>query len=170
MPVYGATSEHDNVVKLLYYAGFFLLFCSLGTFGSAGLINYKATKWPETTAQIQSCSLGQYGPVDNGMLYALNCDISYRYSGRSYKTMLLTRMTRSVQERSAINNWIADNRRGTTLSIRVNPSYADEFVVLSPLPGQYGENAGDFNNAAILIGSLSFVLLTTARVLVRRGW
>jgi hypothetical protein len=38
------------------------------------------------------------------------------------------------------------------------------------LPGQRGENAGDFINAAIIMGSVSIVLLATARALVKRGW
>jgi hypothetical protein len=158
------------VVKCLYFAGFFLLFCSLGTFGSAGLITYKGTKWPETTAQIQRCSLGEYGAGKKDTLYALNCDITYPFSGRSYKNILQTRLTRSLQERSAIIEWIAEGRRPTTVSIRVNPRYPEEFIVLSPLPGKHGDDAGGFTNAAIIIGSISVVLLGTARILAKQGW
>jgi hypothetical protein len=170
MPAYGDPRRHGPVVKILYFAGFFLLFCSLGTFGSAGLITYKATKWPETTAQIQRCSLGEYGAGKEDALYGLNCDIAYPFSGRLYKNLLQTRLTRSLQERSAINAWIAVNRPGATVSIRVNPRYPEQFIVLSPLPGKQGDDAGEFTNAAIIIGSISVVVLATARTLDKRGW
>jgi uncharacterized protein DUF3592 len=170
MPAYGDPRRHGPVVKILYFAGFFLLFCSLGTFGSAGLITYKATKWPETTAQIQRCSLGEYRAGKEGTLYALNCDITYPFSGRSYKSVLQTKVTRSLQERSAIEEWIAEGRRPATVSIRVNPRYPEQFVVLSPLPGKHGDDAGAFTSAAIIIGCISVVLLAAARVLARQGW
>jgi hypothetical protein len=169
MLAYGTTHKHPNTLRVLYSVGFFLLFFSLGTFGSAGLITYKATKWPETTAQIQDCSLGQYGPVEGSMLYALTCGINYQFAGHPYKNYLQTNLTHSLQERSEISKWITLNRP-TTLSVRVNPRYPSEFVVLSHLPGQRGENAGDFINAAIIMGSVSIVLLATARALVKRGW
>ena len=170
MPAYGQPRRHGPAVKCLYFAGFFLLFCSLGTFGSAGLITYKGSKWPETTAQIQRCSLGEYGAGKKDTLYALNCDIAYTFSGRAYKNILQTRLTLSLQERSAINQWIAVNPPGATVSIRVNPRYPEEFIALSPLPGKQGDDAGGFTNAAIIIGSISIVLLATARALVKQGW
>ena len=169
MLFFGTTSKHGKIVGLLYYVGFFLLFFSLGTFGSAGLITYKATKWPETTAEIQDCSLSEYGPVDGGMLYALTCGVNYQFSGRSYKNTLQTNLTHSLQERAEISKWITLNRP-TTLNVRVNPTYPSQFIVLSPLPGKRGDNAGDFINAAIIMGSISGFLLVTARALVRRGW
>jgi hypothetical protein len=166
---FGTTRKHSKVVGLLYYAGFFLLFFCLGTFGSAGLITYKATKWPATTAEIQDCSLSEYGPVDGGMLYALTCGVNYPFSGRSYKNTLQTNLTHSLQERAEISKWITLNRP-TTLNVRVNPSYPSQFIVMSQLPGKRGDNAGDFINAAIIMGSVSAALLVTARALVRRGW
>ena len=170
MPACGTTRQHGVVVGALYYVGFFLLFFCLGTFGSAGLITYKATKWPEATAQIQDCSLGEYAPrADEGSLYNLHCGISYGFAGHSFKTSLQTNLTRSIAERHAIKDWVADNR-SATVSIRVNPKYPEEFVVTSYLPGKRGDNAGDFINAAIVMGSVSGALLATARTLVRRGW
>jgi hypothetical protein len=87
-----------------------------------------------------------------------------------YKNLLQTRLTRSLQERSAINAWIAVNRPGATVSIRVNPRYPEQFVVLSPLPGKHGDDAGAFTSAAIIIGCISVVVLATARTLDKRGW
>ncbi len=54
--------------------------------------------------------------------------------------------------------------------MRVNPSYPSQFIVMSQLPGKRGDNAGDFINTAIIMGSVSAALLVTARALVRRGW
>src|SRR5216683_2706728 len=104
MAAYGQTRKHGKVVGLLFYIGFFLLFCSLGTFGSAGLIAYQAAKWTETTAQIEDCSLGEY---DRGTLYALRCAISYQIAGRTYKNSVHSHFTRSLRNRSEISQWIA---------------------------------------------------------------
>ena len=163
------TRQHGIVVGALYYIGFFLLFCSLGTFGSAGFITYKATKWPVINAQLQDCSLGQHPLHKEPQFYNLNCGITYQLDSHSYKSILLTRFSRSIQERDAINDWIASHR-GESVVIRVNPSFPHEFVVQSSLPGRRARDAGDFANAGIVLGSVSLVLLASAHTLVRRGW
>ena len=162
------TRQHGVVVGTLYYVGFFLLFCSLGTFSSAGLLAYRAAKWPLANAQVQDCSLGAYPLHKEPKLYGLNCGITYQMAGRSYKNFLNTRLTSSIQERDAITNWIS-NHRGAVVVIRVNPSYPQEFVVQSRLPGKRGREAGDFVNAGIVLGSVSLVLLAGAQGLARRG-
>ena len=161
--------QHGVVVGTLYYTGFFLLFCCLGTFGSAGFIAYRGANWPVTNAQIQGCSLGKYPLDKQDSLYALHCEINYQHAGRSYKNILQTRLTSSNHERDTISNWIASNRSGTVV-IKVNPAYPDEYVVRSPLPGKRGDQADDFANAGIILGCVSFALLAAARALVRRGW
>jgi hypothetical protein len=173
MPAYASTQKHGIVVAVLYYVGFFLLISCLGTFGSAGLITYNASiarsRWTETAAEIENCSLGEYGRPDDEF-YALSCGIKYHLAGRTYTNSLLTKFTRSLQERSEITHWVALNRRGATLNIRVNPRYPHEFIVQSQLPAKRGRIAEDYIGAAIVMGSVGFILTTTGRGLARRGW
>ena len=164
----GASRQHGIVVGALYYVGFFLLFCSLGTFGSAGFLTYHARNWVVTNAELQNCSLGTYPLHKEPKKWALNCGITYHIAGHVYKNLLHTRLTSSIQERDAITKWIASNR-GTVVA-RANPSHPDEYVIESSLPGTQGRKAGDFANAAIVLGSISLVLLAAAHSLARRGW
>lgn len=112
-----SAGKHRGIIGVLYSVGFFLLFLALGAFGSAGVLTYKATHWIETAAQIQDCSLGEY---DHGALFALHCGIGYQLAGRPYTNSLHSHLSRSLHERSEISHWIAVNRPGATLTIRVN--------------------------------------------------
>jgi hypothetical protein len=177
MPRYGTTREDSGIIKVLYYVGFFVLFSSLGTFGSAGFLTYRAnvaqTQWPEAAAQIEDCMLGEYGSAAKAsgeMSYALHCGVTYQLAGRSYKNSISTKFTHSLQDRSEIKHWIALNRPGSTLNIRVDPSYPDRLIVQSPLPGTRGDNPVDFMAAAVIMLGVSMVVLETARRLYRRGW
>ena len=164
-----ASGRPGLIAGVLYYIGFFLLFCCLGTFGSAALVAYRATKWLAASAQVQDCSLGKYPLAKEPKMYNLQCGITYQLAGHSYKNVLNTRLTRSIQERDAINDWISSNRGATMMNIRVNPSYPHEFVVQTRLPGKRGQEAGDFANAGIVLGSISLVLLASAHTMARRG-
>jgi hypothetical protein len=173
MPAYALNQKHGIVVAVLYYVGFFLLISGLGTFGSAGLLAYNAnvakSRWTETAAGIEECSLGEYGRPDD-KFYALSCGIKYHLADRTYTNSFLTNFTHSLQERSEITHWVALNRRGATLNIRVNPAYPREFIVESQLPAKRGRIPEDYVGAAIVMGSVGFILTTTGRALARRGW
>src|ERR1700694_105398 len=121
MPAYGPTQKHGIVVAVLFYVGFFLLISGWGTFGSAALLTHTAnvarSKWTETAAEIEDCSLGEYGRPDD-RFYALGCGIKYHLAGRTYTNSFMTNFTRSIQERSEITHWVALNRRGATLHVR----------------------------------------------------
>jgi hypothetical protein len=156
-----------RVVRLLYYLGFLLLFSSLGTVGSAVFLAHRATAWTPAVAQVQDCSLEEYGP-QGGERSALGCEIAYRLAGQTYSTSFLTRFTSSPRERLAIIDWISHSRSGVTLNLRVNPSYPSEIIVQSPLPVGQGDDPNDFVHAAGVLGVGGLVFLVSAGVIMRR--
>jgi hypothetical protein len=159
--------KHPKLVGLLYYLGFLSLFCSLGTFGSAQFLNYRASIWTAATARIQGCSLEKY-ETSEPKLYALACDITYPIAGQVLSNSFLTNLTRSPLDRLAISDWVSQNPSGATLALRVNPSSPRQFIVQGHLPVTRGDDPADFLYAAAILGAVSLVLLAIARALRER--
>jgi hypothetical protein len=171
MLVYRTTGKHGKIVGSLFFAGYFLLFCSLGTVGSAQYLVYKAnlakSKWTETVAQTKGCSLGEY---ERGARFALHCGISYQFAGKTHTNSLDSNFIRSLRERSEISDWITRRRTETALVLKVNPAHPDQFIVQNHLPFKRGDDPAGFIRAAITMGSISLILLAAGRNLGRRGW
>ncbi len=154
---------------LLLLFGWFLLFCAILSFLNSGwraLQAHLQSKWIETAAHIQKCSLRTYYPFrknGGGVVYSLRCDLEYEYAGRRYQYDLHTRSERSARSRIDIDNWIGQNPPGTILLARVNPSNPNELVVESDLPQrQFGTVAEALATAAIF-GLPAFVMIGVGR-------
>ncbi len=118
-----------------------MLFCAFLMLIAAGWRGYRThiinTRWIETRAQIQKCSLDVYHPFtrDGGaVVYSLFCRLAYEFASHPYEYRLRTTSNRSKAVRSSINDWIAGHGPGTTLNIRVNPSDPKQVAVERELP------------------------------------
>jgi hypothetical protein len=145
--------------NLLVFLGYFMLFCAFVMLIAAGWRAYRThivnTRWIETTAQVQKCSLDVYHPFTRdggGVVYSLFCRLAYEFASRQYEHRLRTTSDRSEAVRSSILDWIPQHRPGTTLTIRVNPSDPNEVAVESELPIHQFNTAREALLTAIVFG------------------
>lgn len=169
MLVYSATRKHSRLVRFTFISGYFLLFASLGTFGSAAVIahqlNVMQSQWTPSTATIRSCKLGEYGHY-----YGLACRIRYQFNGRAYQEAFPDRLTRSRASRDRIMDWVGRHRPGDELAINVNPADPRHVFVKGDVPVAQGDTPEGFIYAAIILAAAGLTLTAIARKFVRAGW
>ncbi len=171
------TGKHGKTVGACFISGYFLLFFSAGTFGSAGVLTHKEnvakSRWMEETAHIRNCSIGEYEAtirVGGMKLYVLRCDMTYPVGGRLYRNGLHADSTGSLRVRSRIVQWISLHSPESEITVRVNPASPSEYFVQSPLPIHRGDDPDDFIWAAIFFAIAGLSLTAIGRKLVRAGW
>ena len=175
MSYFGA-SEHGLIVKATCFCGYFLLICSLGTFGSTVLLLHNEdvakSQWLDAAGHVKGCWVASQDPIiriGSGKYSAVLCEITYQHSGQTYRETLASRFTRSVEERSAIAAWMARSSE-YDVRIRIDPSNPDRFFVQSSLPFHPGDDPKDFAHAAMFMFALGLILTAIGRRLIRAGW
>ena len=166
---------HGLTVKVTCFCGFFLLISAAGCIGSAVLISRQQTPkpdWPSTSGHVKACNVFTFKPAFkiDGTSYTLLCDISYQFRGRKYDNVLDSGSTRSLQVRSVLAGWMAQNGRESDLAIRINPKHPYTYVVQTPLPFHHGRDPDGFAYAAVVMAGAGIVLVTIGRRLIRAGW
>jgi hypothetical protein len=168
--------RHGRLTRIVFFCGYFLLILSAGTFGSAGVISYRAhvarTRWTEATAHVRNCSIGVYDStfkMERGKLYALRCELMYQIGGRPYRNSFHSDFTRSLQVRSDIIRWISTHRFDD-LNVRVNPSEPWDYYVETPLPiNRRRDNADTFIYAGFAFAAGGLTLNAIGLRLARAG-
>lgn len=160
--------------NLLVFLGCFMLFCASVMLIAAAWRAYRThivnTRWIETSARIQKCSLHVYHPFvrdGGGIVYSLSCRLAYEFASRSYEYRLRTTSDRSEAVRSSIDEWIAEHGPGTTLIIRVNPSDPGQVSVEGGLPIHQFNTAKEALITAIAFGLPGLLFIPIGRKLTQ---
>jgi hypothetical protein len=125
-----------------------------------------SSRWVETPAQIQRCSLDTYHPFSRdggGVVYSLRCRLLIEAAGGSYDYDLRTTSERSEASRERIEEWVAQNKAGTMLSTRINPSDPKDIRVASQLPVLQTSTAKNGLVTALAFGVAALLFLAVAR-------
>jgi hypothetical protein len=166
--------RHGWPSRIAFFSGYFLLISSASTFGSAGVLSYRAhaakTRWTEATAHVRNCSIGVYDStfkMEKGKLYALRCELIYQIGGRPYRNSFHSDFTRSTQVRSDIIRWISAHRYDD-LNVRVNPKEPWDYYVETPLPvNRRRDNADTYIYAGFVFAAAGLTLNAIGRRLAR---
>jgi Protein of unknown function (DUF3592) len=160
--------------NLLVFFGYFMLFCAFLMLIAAAWRTYRThivnTRWVETPAQVQKCSLRLYHPSTRGgggVVYSLFCRLSYEFASRDYEFRLWTTSDRSEAVRSSVLHWIPQHRPGTALIVRVNPSNPNEISVESELPIHQFNTAREALLSAIVFGFPGLLFIPIGRKLTQ---
>ena len=158
--------------SILFLLGYFLFFCAAIMLTAAGWREYREhmvnSRWVETPAQVQKCSLDIYHPFrrdGGGVVYSLRCRLRVEAAGRPYDYALRTTSEPSEASRERMEEWVAQNKPGTMLLTRVNPSDPNELRVVSVLPVRQTETAKDGLVTALAFGALGLLFVAIARQL-----
>lgn len=165
-----------KAVGLVLLLGYFLLLCASVMLLAAGLRAWRdhvvASRWVEAQAQVRKCALGVYYPFardGGGITYSLRCHVVYDLDSRHYESDFRTISTRSLETRSRIDEWIAENGPGTALPVRINPSAPGELEVQTDLPLRQFATTRDHLLTTLVFAAPGFLLLAIGRKLVRRA-
>ena len=154
--------------------GYFLLFCAFLMSLEASWRTYRTyaveSRWVETAAELEKCSVGVFHPFvrgGGGTAFSLRCRLDYEFASRRYAYELHTISDRSVEARSNIRGWITQNGPGTSLLVRVNPADPNELVVATALPIRQFLTAKDGWLTVLVFGAPGLLLIAIGRKLAQ---
>ena len=111
------------------------LFALIATLGE-GWVEYRQSRWPETTARIAHCALKELDSARNPYV-AVECRIAFTRDGGAVEAKVRSRTCRASQG-GPLQEWAESHPDGAPISARYDPSNDHNVVLVTDDPAIWG--------------------------------
>ena len=132
----------------------------------------RQTGWPVVQATVDRCSLDENHPFQSeggGTTYNLKCTFNFDFADATRTATVHTTSTRSLEVRDPIEAWTRRHRKGSALTLRVNPGDPSEVLIQGEMPIHQQPTPGDGLGGGAVFGLIGVTLSGIGWVLRLRG-
>lgn len=153
--------------------GFFCLLCAVIMIPAGLWRTWQQSafdSWIASEARINWCDVeldAHLTTLRRRNVYSLHCNLAYEFNGQSYQPGYVATSNKQYETKRDIEKWIAGNRPGSRISIKINPAAPDQFFVTGKLPVHPFNTPEDAWVTTEVFGGLGVLLIAASRKGVR---
>lgn len=176
IPVKNAPSTRNKFSAIALLFGYFIIFCALLLTAAGGwrwVRDKRQAGWPLVQATVDRCSLDENHPFQSeggGTTYNLKCAFNFYFADATRIATVHTTSTRSLEVRDQIVAWTRRHRKGSALTLRVNPGDPSEVLIRGglpihqqPTPGEGFEGGAVFGLVGIALSGIGWAMRLRGR-------